>query len=222
MEVVSRTVPLRFARLSPEEMRARARDLSSDLQRRRSVRAFSTEPVPLGVIERCIEAAASAPSGANKQPWTFVVVTDPALKHEIRLAAEEEERAFYGGRAPERWLEDLRPIGTDERKPFLESAPALIVVFAQRHGGEPESRNYYVQESVGIACGFLLASLHRAGLATLTHTPSPMGFLREILGRPEHERAFLLVPVGLPEAGCTVPDLSRKPLEEVLDWRGPR
>lgn len=203
-------------------MRARARAFAEELAARRSVRAFSPDPVPPEVIEDCVRAAASAPSGAHKQPWTFVVVTDPALKRRIREAAEEEERAFYGGRAPERWLEDLRPLGTDADKPFLEVAPALIAVFAQKHGADATDRHYYVQESVGIACGVLLAALHRAGLGTLTHTPSPMRFLGEILGRPTHERPYLLIPVGYPAPDCEVPDLERKPLSEVLVWRGPR
>ncbi|RMG19422.1 MAG: nitroreductase family protein [Deltaproteobacteria bacterium] len=210
------TRPLAFQRLAPEEMRRRADAFFETLRRRRSVRHFSSEPIDLEVVRRCIAAAATAPSGAHKQPWTFVLVTDPAIKRRIREAAEEEERAFYGGRAPERWLEDVRPFGTDAEKPFLEDAPALIAVFAQRFGKEPDARHYYVQESVGIACGFLLAALHHAGLATLTHTPSPMRFLAEILERPENERPYLLIPVGYPAPGCQVPDLARKSLSEVL------
>jgi nitroreductase len=197
-------------------MRARAEALFAELARRRTVREFSDEPVPLDVVERCIATAAQAPSGANKQPWTFVLVTDPEVKRRIRAAAEEEERAFYGGRAPERWLRDLEPLGTDEHKPFLTTAPALVVVFAQRHGADADERHYYVAESVGIAVGFLLAALHHAGLATWTHTPSPMAFLGEILGRPAHERAYLLGPVGYPAPGCRVPDITRKALNEVL------
>jgi iodotyrosine deiodinase len=208
--------PLGMRRLPEEEMIARARELREALAMRRSVREFSDEPVPEEVLVEAIRTAASAPSGANKQPWTFVLVTDAELKRKIREAAEEEERAFYGGRAPERWLEDLRPFGTGPDKPFLETAPALIVVFAQKHGGEANARHYYVNESVGIACGFLIAALHHAGLATLTHTPSPMGFLAELLGRPEHERAYVLMPVGYPAPGCQVPDIERKPLSEVL------
>jgi nitroreductase len=180
------------------------------------VRDFSDEPIPDDVVERCIETAAQAPSGANKQPWTFVLVTDPAIKSEIRAAAEAEERAFYAGRAPPRWLADLEPLGTDADKPFLEEAPVLIVVFAQRRGASADERHYYVSESVGIACGFLLAALHDAGLAALTHTPSPMAFLAEILERPATERAYLLIPVGYPAAGCQVPRIERKSLAEVL------
>jgi iodotyrosine deiodinase len=208
-------VPLGFERLDPDAMRERATAFLERMRTRRSVRQFSSEPVPLDVITSCIEAAAQAPSGANKQPWTFVLVTDAELKRRIREGAEEEERAFYGGRAPDRWLEDLAPLGTDASKPFLEDAPALVVVFAQRHGSDDE-RHYYVQESVGIACGLLLAALHHAGLGTLTHTPSPMGFLADILGRPKNERPYLLIPVGYPASDCTVPDIQRKALSEVL------
>ncbi|HEU4364519.1 MAG TPA: nitroreductase family protein, partial [Candidatus Krumholzibacteria bacterium] len=177
---------------------------------RRSVRHFSPDPVPRQALLDCIDAAAQAPSGANKQPWTFVLVTDPVVKKRIRAAAEEEERAHYAGRASERWLLDLEPLGTDENKPFLETAPALIVVFAQRHGATPADQHYYVGESVGIATGVLIAALHHAGFATLTHTPSPMKFLGEILSRPSNERAYLLIPVGLPAEGCRVPAIGRK------------
>jgi nitroreductase len=208
-------VPLNFRRHPPDEMRDRAGGLCEELKARRSVRHFSPEPVDVEVLRRCIEAAAQAPSGANKQPWTFVLVTSAAAKKAIREGAEEEERAFYGGKAPDRWLADLAPLGTDASKPFLEEAPALIVLFAQRHGAEGE-HHYYVSESVGIAAGFLIAALHHAGLATLTHTPSPMNFLAKILGRPAHERPFLLLPVGYPAPSCEVPDIRRKPLHEVL------
>jgi len=207
---------LDFERLPDAEMRRRADAFYGSLATRRTVRAFSEDPIPLDVIERCVATAGTAPSGAHKQPWTFVVVTDPTLKRTIRTAAEAQEQAFYGGRAPERWLKDLEPLATDAHKPMLESAPALIAVFAHKHGAAPGDQNYYVQESVGIAVGMLLAALHTAGLATLTHTPSPMGFLGEILGRPAHERAFLLIPVGYPAAECQVPDLERKPLDEIL------
>jgi nitroreductase len=168
------------------------------------------------VLHTVIAAAASAPSGAHKQPWTFVVITDAAVKKRIRVAAEEEEEAFYGGRAGERWLADLEPFETTASKPFLEQAPALIAVFAQRHGEEEGERHYYVNESVGISVGFLLAGLHQAGLASLTHTPSPMKFLHSILGRPDNERPFLLIPVGYPAEDCQVPDLERKRMDEVM------
>lgn len=179
------------------------------------MRHFSDEAVPHEVLQNCVAAAASAPSGANKQPWTFVVVTDPALKSRLREAAEREEEAFYGGRASDKWLRDLAPLGVGPNKPFLEVAPALIVVFAQRRGGDGD-QHYYVNESVGIAVGFLLAALHDAGLATLTHTPKPMKFLREILERPDHEHPYMLIPVGLPAEDCEVPAIVKKPLSEVL------
>jgi len=208
--------PLGFERRDEDEMRARAESFLTLMRRRRSVRTFSDEAIPLDVVERCIETAAQAPSGAHKQPWTFVLVTDPETKAKIREAAEEEERAFYGGRASDQWLEDLEPFETGPDKPFLEVAPALIVVFAQRHGETKRDRHYYVSESVGIATGMLLAALHQAGLATLTHTPSPMGFLAEVLGRPASERPFLLIPVGYPAKDCQVPKLERKTLDQVL------
>ncbi|MCA9586808.1 MAG: nitroreductase family protein [Myxococcales bacterium] len=210
------TEPLTFERLTPTEMLRRAEELRDRLRARRSVRDFSSEPIDLDVVRACIDAAASAPSGANKQPWTFVLVTDPAVKRAIREAAEKEEQTFYGGRAPERWLADLRPLGTDWRKPFLEDAPALIVVFAQRHGGDEGDKHYYVSESVGIAVGMLITALHVSGLATLTHTPSPMGFLASVLGRPDNERAYVLLPVGYPADGATVPAITKKPLDAVL------
>jgi iodotyrosine deiodinase len=212
------THPLDFARRHPPEMRARAEAFLELMATRRSVRHFSSEPLPEGVLEACLRVAVSAPSGANKQPWSFVVVHDPELKRRIREAAEAEERAFYGGRAPERWLRDLASLGTDADKPFLEEAPALIVMFAQRSGAAPDERHYYVSESCGIAAGFLLAALHDAGLASLTHTPSPMGFLGELLQRPSSEQAYLLIPVGLPAPDCRVPSIARKPLDEVVTW----
>jgi nitroreductase len=208
-------VPLEFTRRPDAEITARATALRDELAQRRSVRHFSSDPVPREAIAACIEAAAQAPSGANKQPWTFVLIEDPALKRRIRAGAEEEERRFYEGGASEQWLEDLEPLGTDADKRFLEEAPALIVLFAQRTGPDSE-RHYYVQESVGIAAGFLIAALHHAGFATLTHTPSPMRFLGEILERPDNERPYLLLPVGFPADGCEVPDLLRKPRSEVL------
>jgi iodotyrosine deiodinase len=202
--------PLNFRRISDEEMVERSRSFLETIRSRRSVRHFAPTAIPREALLNCVEAAAQAPSGANKQPWTFVVVTNPALKKKIREAAEIEEAAHYGGRAPDSWLADLEPLGTDEKKPFLETAPALIVVFAQKHGATPDDHHYYVNESVGIACGFLIAALHGAGFATLTHTPSPMKFLAEILERPSNERPFLLIPVGYPADGCRVPDITRK------------
>lgn len=185
------------------------------MRTRRTVREFAPDPVPRPVIMSALRAAARAPSGANQQPWTFVAVSDAATKRRIRLAAEREERAFYGGRAPRAWLDALASLGTDADKPFLTTAPWLIAVFAQLHGPRREdgttAKHYYVQESVGIASGFLLAALHHAGLATLTHTPSPMGFLRDALQRPDHEQAFLLIVTGLPAVGATVPAIGKKP-----------
>jgi nitroreductase len=213
---------LEFTRYAEGEARRRAREFLHEIRKRRTVRQFSSEPVPREILEDCIAAAATAPSGAHKQPWTFVLVTDPALKSRIREAAEKEERAFYGGRAPERWLRDLEPFHTDAHKPYLEVAPALIAVFAQKHGTPAaDERHYYVQESVGIAVGMLLVALHHAGLASLTHTPSPMGFLAELLERPSNERAFVLIPVGYPADNAEVPDIERKPLSEVLVVRAP-
>ena len=207
-------VPLSFVRPSPETQMRDAVDFTARLAQRRTVRHFSPDPVPPAVLDLAIAAAASAPSGAHQQPWTFVIVTDSALKSQIRAGAEHEERENYENRFTEEWLEALAPFGTDWHKEFLDVAPALIVVFAQYYG-EGNRKHYYVQESVGIACGFLLAALHFSGLATLTHTPSPMGFLREILGRPDNERPFMLIPVGYPAVGCEVPDLHRKSLDEV-------
>lgn len=182
------------------------------------MRQFSSEPVSFELIENAIATAGSAPSGAHQQPWTFVVVSDTDVKRRIRAAAEEEEQAFYGRRASRGWLRALEAVGTDWRKPHIEDAPYVIVVFAQVYGldGDRRRKHYYALESVGIAVGLLLASLHAAGLVTLTHTPSPMKFLSELLDRPENERAFCLIPVGYPAAGATVPDLERKPLGEIL------
>jgi nitroreductase len=219
-----RFTPLRYERLDLEESRRRLSALYQSLGRRRSVRAFSPEPVPLDLIDGAIAVAATAPSGANRQPYKLVVVREREVKHRIREAAETEEREFYARRATPEWLRDLAPLGTDWHKPFLETAPYLIAVFcldyepATRPDGTLEQRkNYYVQESVGIAVGLLLTALHTAGLATLTHTPSPMGFLREILGRPRHEHPFLLIPVGYPAEDTEVPDLTRKTLEEIRE-----
>jgi len=216
-----RFVPLDFRRLAPAEMLERARAFRREVERRRSVRHFSAEPLPEGVLEECLRAAGSAPSGANLQPWSFVVVRDRSTKREIRLAAEEEERRLYGERISEEWREALEPLGTGPEKPFLETAPALIAVFrhAWEQDGEKKRTNYYSQESVGIAVGVLLVALHTAGVATLTHTPSPMGFLQRILERPENERAYLLIPLGYPADGCRVPDLGRKALDEIAAWR---
>lgn len=214
--------PLQFTEYPVEEMRRRAREFADEAHRRRTVRHFSDRPVPQDIIRDCLRAAGSAPSGANRQPWHFVVVSDPALKSEIRRAAEQEERAFYSGRAPEEWLKALEPLGTDANKPFLETAPYLIAIFAEMYGmGQSAGRtkNYYVQESVGIATGLLIASLHHAGLATLTHTPSPMNFLNKILARPVNERPYLLLVVGYPAPDATVPDITRKPLEAIATFR---
>lgn len=199
----------------PEGALAAARAFLDRVRTRRSVRAFSDRPVDRAVIEACVAAAGTAPSGAHKQPWRFVAVSDPALKRRIREGAEAEEREFYARRAPPEWLADLAPFETNPAKPFLEIVPWLIVVFrlTQADDGGPV---YYGQESVGIACGVLLTALHHAGLATLTHTPSPMGFLADLLGRPAHERPFLLIPVGYPADDCRVPDLARQPLDRIL------
>lgn len=211
-------IPYERERLSADAMIAAARAFRDTILQRRTVREFSSDAVPDEVIDLAIEAAASAPSGANMQPWKFVVVRDPQVKREIRIAAEKEELENYNGRMPDEWLRALAPLQTDWHKEFLEIAPLLIVVFKEDYGLDPDGNrvtHYYVNESVGIACGFLLAALNAAGLATLTHTPSPMGFLRDILGRPKNEKAFLLIPVGYPAAGCRVPDIRKKPLDEV-------
>ncbi|MGZ5445340.1 MAG: nitroreductase family protein [Thermoanaerobaculia bacterium] len=213
------TIPYTRERMSSEEMTATARAFLETVRLRRTVREFSSDDVPDEVIALAIEAASHAPSGANMQPWKFVVVRDPALKREIRIAAEKEERENYNGRMTDEWLRALAPLQTDWHKEFLEIAPALIVVFKEDYGIDADGRHvthYYVNESVGIACGFLLAALNAAGLATLTHTPSPMGFLRDILGRPKNEKAYLLIPVGYPAEGCRVPDISKKSLGEVM------
>ena len=192
-----------------------------NLSTRRSVREYSNEPISKAQIEALISLAASAPSGANKQPWHFVAVQDPEIKKQIRQAAEEEEKAFYGGRASEEWLDDLKPFATNWQKLFLEEAPWLIIVFKKSFDileDGSKAKNYYVQESVGIACGFLIAAIHAAGLSTLTHTPSPMGFLSEILGRPQNEKPFLLLPVGYPKEGVQVPDISKKDLSDIADF----
>lgn len=212
------TIPYRRDRKSVEEMIRATREFLATLRQRRSVREFAPDPVPDEVLELAIEAASSAPSGANMQPWKFVVVTDPEIKRIVRIAAEEEEKENYSGRMPDEWLRALAPLQTDWHKEFLEIAPALIIVFKEDWHEEAGSmvKHYYVNESVGIASGFLLAALNAAGLATLTHTPSPMGFLAEILGRPRNEKAYLLIPVGYPSDTCQVPDIHKKSLDEVL------
>lgn len=219
----ARLVPLStFRAYAPAEMQERARTFAADLARRRTVRDYAPTPIPDGVLDDCIRAAGSAPSGANLQPWHFVVVTDPAIKTRIREAAEAEEREFYESRATPEWLAALEPLGTDANKPFLEIAPALIAIFSEPYGERADGtkvKHYYANESVGIATGLLVAAIHHAGLASLTHTPSPMGFLNEILARPARERPFLLLVVGYPAADATVPDISRKPLDVIRSVR---
>jgi len=208
--------------LDDAERLARAQAFADTMSRRRTVRDFAPTPVPREVIEACLRAAGSAPSGANQQPWSFVAVSDPALKHRIRVAAEAEEREFYERRAPEEWLDALAPLGTDAEKPFLEIAPWLIAVFYERTGPEVDghkAKRYYPHESTGIACGMLIAALHQVGLATLTHTPSPMAFLNELLERPRNEVPYLLLVVGHPAPGCRVPDIQRKPLAAIAAFR---
>jgi nitroreductase len=212
---------LDFHRRPAAEIRERAAAFRHDMARRRTVRHFSAEPVDRGIIDHCLMAAGTAPSGANLQPWHFVVVSDPAVKRAIREAAEQEEREFYHGRAPQEWLDALAPLGTDEHKPFLEDAPYLVAIFAQTYGVLPDGRkvkNYYVQESVGIATGMLITAVHHAGLASLTHTPSPMGFLNTILDRPANERPFLLLVVGYPADDATVPAITKKRLDEIVTF----
>ncbi len=206
---------------TPDEMQRRAEAFYADIRRRRTVRDFADGAVPRPVIDTCIRAAGTAPSGANMQPWHFAVVGDAGLKRRIREAAEAEERAFYGGRASDEWLAALAPLGTTADKPFLETAPWLIVVFQQTYGLDAAGervKHYYVQESVGIATGFLIAALHHAGLATLTHTPSPMKFLREVLGRPVNERATMILVTGYPAADAKVPAITKKPIDEIATF----
>lgn len=213
-----RPIPLQFERQEQELMHLRADELLQQLGSRRSVRSFSSDPVAEELIDRAIEIASTAPSGAHRQPWHFVVVDDLQLKKQIRDAAEKEEQRSYESRMPEEWLDALRPLGTDAVKPFLIDAPYLVILFAETHqvaADGTRSRNYYVSESVGIAAGMFIAALHLVGLATLTHTPSPMGFLRAILQRPANERPYLIFPIGYPAADCQVPDLQRKALEQV-------
>lgn len=216
-----RFVPLTtYREYAVEEMRHRAADFRAELERRRTVRQFSDRPVPRDIIVECLRAAATAPSGANLQPWHFVVVSDPVLRRRIREAAEAEERRFYAT-APQDWLDALAVLGTDEHKPYLETAPYLIVVFAQRYGLTHDGArvtHYYVQESVGIAVGLLVAAAHHAGLVSLTHTPSPMGFLSEILGRPPNERPMLILVVGYPAGDAIVPAITKKSLAEIATF----
>jgi nitroreductase len=216
-------IPYCLERFPEAEMLRRGRELRTELARRRSVRHFSSDPVPRELIELAIEAAASAPSGAHRQPWRFVAVRDSEIKRQIRIAAEAEEwQSYEGGRMPPEWRAALAPLGTDWHKPYLETAPWLVVVFEELYGVGPAgevTKNYYVKESVGIACGLFIVALHHMGLATLTHTPSPMGFLSKILDRPENERPYILFPIGYPAVDAQVPDLRRKPLDEVAIWR---
>lgn len=215
-------IPYRPERLPEEEMLRRARDFHEELERRRSVRFFAADPVPRELIEIAIRTASTAPSGAHRQPWKFVVVGDAALKREIRVAAEAEEHESYvGGRMPPEWREALEPLGTTWEKPFLETVPWIVVVFEELYGIAADGgkrKNYYPKESVGIACGLFIAALHRMGLATLTHTPSPMAFLSRLLNRPPNEKPFILFPVGYPAPDATVPDIRRKGLEEISVW----
>ncbi|WP_439495499.1 nitroreductase family protein [Bosea sp. (in: a-proteobacteria)] len=215
------TIPLAFVGVPEEERQARAEAFLATMRRRRTVRDYSDRPVPRELIETAVRVAGTAPSGANQQPWTFVCISDPERKKLIREGAEEEERAFYAGRAGGEWLDALAHLGTDENKPFLETAPWLIAIFAQRWGHDAQGRkvkHYYVPESVGIATGFLIAALHEAGLATLTHTPAPMNFLNAICGRPDNEKALILLVVGYPAEDCAVPAIGKKPLEEIATF----
>lgn len=204
-----------------EEMNRRSKEFLQEMKRRRTVRDFSDRQVPREIIENCIKACATAPNGANRQPWYFVVVSNEKIKKEIRIAAEKEEREFYAHRAPADWLAALAPLGTDDKKPFLQDAPFLIVIFSQSYELTPDGRklkNYYVQESIGIATGILITALHRAGLVTLTHTPAPMKFLNKILSRPANEKPFLILVVGYPAKGAKVPDIRKKELAEIADF----
>ncbi len=215
-------VHYRPERIDPAEGLARGQALFDELDGRRSTRFFSDEAVPREMIETAIRVASTAPSGAHRQPWTFVAIADKGIQEQIRGAAEEEERQSYSNRMSDEWLEALRPIGTDWQKPFLETVPWIVVVFAQQYGlaaDGSKKKHFYVKESVGIACGLFVTALHRMGLSTLTHTPSPMGFLTEILERPANEKPFILFPVGYPASDATVPDLKRKPLSAVSEWK---
>lgn len=215
-------IPLSTYQSYPEtEMLERAQSFYQDMKRRKTIREFSNRPVPRAVIETCLLTAGTAPSGANHQPWHFAVVTDTALKHRIRVEAEIEEREFYDRRAPQEWKDALAPLGTDADKPFLETAPYLIAIFGQKATMMDDGsavKNYYVPESVSIATGFLISALHHAGLATLTHTPSPMGFLNQLLQRPDNEKPYILLVVGYPAEDCMVPNIQKKPLDQIASF----
>ena len=215
------TIPFDFKEYPIEEIQSRALGYYENMSRRRTIRDFSKRAVPIDVIENCIRAADTAPNGANQHPWHFVVVTDQEKKRKIRVAAEKEEKEFYSTRAPKEWLDVLAPLGTDAHKPFLETAPYLIAIFAQNYGVDKDgkkSKHYYVNESVGIATGLLVSAIHYSGLASLTHTPSPMKFLNQILDRPDSERPFLLLIVGYPAANARVPKIRRKSLSEITTY----
>ena len=215
------TEPLQFEPRDIETVGERARQFKQDMTARRTVRDYSSKPVPREVIETCIATAGTAPSGANQQPWHFVAISDPETKRQIRIAAEEEERAFYAGRAGEEWLDALAHLGTDDNKPFLEEAPWLIAIFAKRWGEDEQGnriKHYYVPESVGIASGFLISAFHMAGLASLTHTPAPMKFLNQICGRPESEKPVILLVVGYPAEDAEVPKIGKYPVENISSW----
>ena len=221
MSTPENPIPLNFTRREIADMQGRSNEYYELMRRRRSVRDFSSEPVNRQIIESCLLTAGTAPSGANCQPWHFAVVSDPATKSKIRVEAEKEERAFYEERAPESWLKDLAPLGTDANKPFLETAPYLIGVFQQRFGMDEDGekqKHYYATESVGLATGLLISALHNAGLACLTHTPSPMKFMNEIMGRPRSERPFVLLVVGYPADDAVVPDISKKSLDQIASF----
>lgn len=214
-------IPYQPTRLSEEETSRRAVSFYEQMNQRRSVRDFSADPVPRELIEQAIRTASTAPSGAHRQPWRFVVVGDPEIKRKIRVAAEVEEKKSYESRMPDEWLQALAPIGTTWQKPFLETVPWIVVAFEELHGFDDQGnkrKNYYVRESTGLACGLFIAALHNMGLSTLTHTPSPMAFLRDILGRPKNERPYILFPVGYPADDAKVPDFGRKSLDEVAIW----